>query len=124
MPKGWSNKTLQLMASISFFFHESRLRGMFFITINEIKIQITKYITKYITNHNTNRDLEMKIRTFTEIVSYISFILCITKLGGTSNKTPTFSSKLNYFQTKPEVCFICFFSSTYLKAKNMFVYLG
>ena len=72
MPKGWSNKTLQLMASISFFFHESRLRGMFFITINEIKIQITKYITKYITNHNTNRDLEMKIRTFTEIASYVS----------------------------------------------------
>ena len=71
MSKGWSNKTLQLMASISFFFHESRLRGMFFITINEIKIQITKYITKYITNHNTKRDLEMKIRTFTEIVSYI-----------------------------------------------------
>ena len=30
-----------------------------------------KYITKYITNHNTNRDLEMKIRTFTEIGSYM-----------------------------------------------------
>ena len=47
---------------------------MFFITINEIKIQITKYITKYITNHNTNRDLEMKIRTFTEIVSYFKHL--------------------------------------------------
>ena len=70
------------------FFHESRLRGIFFITINEIKIQITKYITKYITNHNTNRDLEMKIRTFTEIGSYVdsdnfSFIkISIVKLTG------------------------------------------
>ena len=27
---------------------------------------------KYITNHNMNRDLEMKIRTFTEIGSYAS----------------------------------------------------
>ena len=27
---------------------------------------------KYITNHNTNRDLEMKIRTFTEIGSYMN----------------------------------------------------
>ena len=31
-----------------------------------------KYITKYITNHNTNRYLKMKIRTFTEIVSYLN----------------------------------------------------
>ena len=91
------------MASISFFFHESRLQGMFFITINKIKIQITKYITKYITNHNMNRDLEMKIRTFTEIVSYITSPgddPCFGKwtiVSVTKDELPAFTSQLVIF---------------------------